>query len=62
MNIHVKFDTTVVKRMQQEIPQNIIPTVLMRSLNKTLQATQSTAVKSIATQTGVKQKTIRDFL
>jgi|GEM_PF-1820105 len=62
INIHVRFDTKAVKHMQRDIPQNIIPTVLMRSLNKTLQATQSTAVKNIAQQTGVKQKIFRDFL
>jgi len=62
INIHVRFDTVAVKHMQQDIPQNIIPTVLMRSLNKTLQTTQSTAIKTMANQTGVKQKILRDFL
>jgi hypothetical protein len=62
MNIQVKFDISAVKHMQRDIPQNIIPTVLMRSLNKTLQATQSTAIKNMANQIGVKQKILRDFL
>ena len=48
--------------MQKNIPQHVIPVALVRSLNKTLQATQSTAVKAIAHNIGVKQKTIRDFL
>lgn len=62
MNIHVAFDVKAVNKMQKDMPQQMIPTVLARSLNKTIQTTQSTAVKSIANQTGVKQKMIRDFL
>jgi hypothetical protein len=62
MNIHVTFDVKAVQKMQQDIPHKIVPTVLMRSLNKTLQATQSTAIKNMANQSGVKQKILRDFL
>jgi hypothetical protein len=62
MNVTIKFDVTHVSKMQKEIPQHIIPVALARSLNKTLQATNATAVKAIATNIGMKQKTIRDFL
>lgn len=62
MNIHVTFDVAAVKNMQRGMKQTIIPTVLMRSLNKTLKATHSTAVKAIANNMGVKQQCIKQRL
>src|SRR5689334_5410465 len=62
MNIHVTFDVKQIKKMQKDIPQQVIPVVLARGLNKTLQATHSTAVKAIATNIGVKQRLIKQRL
>lgn len=62
MQIRVKFQVKPLKAMQQAIPTQVIPVALARGLNKTLQSTQSTAVKAIANNLGVKQQRIRTFL
>lgn len=62
ITIRVQWDTVAVKNMQREIPQTLLPTVLMRAVNKTLQATQSAVVKHLAQQTGAKQRLLRDDL
>ena len=62
MKIQVKSDLRAVERELNQLQRRVIPKSARQGLNKTITSVNSRAVKTIAAQTGLKQKTVRKQL
>jgi len=59
LNMDIRADIRDVERMLGNLARDVLPKAATRAVNKTLRPVQSTAVKAIANDIGVKQKFVR---
>jgi hypothetical protein len=62
MQLKIQFDVKSIVKFLQDIPKEVIPIATARALNKTAQAVQSVAVKTIAVDISVTQLVVRKNL
>lgn len=59
LNMDIRADIRGIERMLGNLAREVLPKAATRAVNKTLRPVQSTAVKAIAKDLGVKQKFVR---